>query len=155
MSDEVTFSVEGIEEIIKKLEALPEDMRARTGKRAMQASTTVVANVATASAPIGPKHSKRTKAGGLLKTSIKQVIKTRDNGIIGNVKATAPHAHLVEYGFVWKPNRRQKHGDLTPRRVEPKVKGGWLRNALYRNADKIRAEFAKSVEDSLKKLGRE
>jgi len=159
----VYVKVEGVDEAIKKLRELPFDMERKTGKAAASRAAEIVLHAARSHAPVGPPHSKREKAGGYLVSSI--VSKTRTSAKKGFIKAQAqamaPHANLVEYGFNWKPNRRMKKGGVALKtrgshtfRVEPSEKGGFLRNALYRNGERVQGEFVKAVQESLAKLGR-
>lgn len=149
---EVTVEVEGVEEILKKLRSLPEDLEKNTAKAAMKRATDIVLQTALARVPVGPRHSQRPKAGGMLRASLTSQIRASRGFVTGKVRAKAPHAHLVEYGFVWKRNKNQKTGKSF--KVEPSEEGGFLRNALYQNANRIRNEFASSVKESLEKLGK-
>lgn len=140
---EVEFSISGVEEIVAKLRALPEDIEKRTGKAAMQRAVKLVEEEAKIAVPV---------KSGLLSSSITTTIQVKKGLLLGNVKAKAPHAHLIEYGFTWRPNKRQKSG--TPFHVEARPKGGFMRNAIYRNADRVRQEFVEAVKESIEKLGR-
>lgn len=89
MSSE-TFSIEGFGEIEKALDKLDAKVKRRIGQRSLRRAITPLRDDA--------RSRVNVKTGNLrksIKISVKKISKT---SILAQVKSTAPHAHLVEYG---------------------------------------------------------
>jgi len=142
-----TFEVEGLSDLLRRLEALPDKIHRQIEQKGIDKAT----------API--LESARSKARGSLKDSIKRRTLRRRYIVKAEVYTDAPHAHLVEYG-----HRIVVGGTLSPR----KSKRGWkysgagrvigrtndypfMRPAIDENVDRVIGIFQEVVAEALAK----
>jgi len=134
-----SVEVRGIEELIKNLSKLGNEIQGQVVEEGLNRASEIVLQSAKSAAPIGPT--------GNLKNSLVKEVRKKASGFSARVRAKAPHAHLVEFGF-WFTS----HAGRRLKRVEPRPARGFLRTALYSNAEKVRDVFKNSVDEALAKI---
>lgn len=114
MADGFQIQIKGLDEISKRLEALPEKLRRKELKSALTEGAELVRSAAAAKAHRNPKGPTHPKAGHLADAIIMKVVigRTEDRAGVEGVDAYArvgvdykkvKHGHLVEFGT--KPHR--------------------------------------------------
>jgi HK97 gp10 family phage protein len=127
-----TFEIKGLSELLSKIDKLPREFSEKMEKTVLKKALQKVHDLAVANAPV---------ISGKLANSIK--VKTKKdrgaNSLMGQVMASAPYAHLVEFGHVQKgPSPKNKLVGVVP--PHP-----FLRPAFYSQVD----EMLKSAEDEM------
>ncbi len=131
-------TVTGLNEIIQKLNQLPDRIKNKLQRGGMKAAIE----------PVKAEVLRRVpELDGGLRASIEDRVVRRKWGYAAQVRARAPHAHLMEYGWWWTT-----HAGRRVKRVGPYPQGGFLRPALYGNADKVRQAFKDTLEQAIKEL---
>lgn len=134
---ESATNVVGAKEIIEKLRSLPEKIARSIERKGLRRALEPVLQSAVGKAPVG--------ATGNLSNSLKIRTRTKKGLITGQVAATAPHAHLVEFGHAI----RKVEGGPAVGYVPPHP---FLRPALAENQDSAVKILADEISDELEKL---
>ena len=128
----------GLEEVLANLRRMPDVIRDQMARHGLKAAAEVVRNRAALLAP---------KETGSLAFSLESSVKKNSTSLFAKVKAKAPHAHLMEFGFWWtrKMGRRKIRFFFVENRK-------FLRPALYDQSDKVREIFRDDIVEALKQL---
>lgn len=126
-----------IEKLASDLSRFSSKARSNIERRGLRKFLRTVLDKARTAAPLGDT--------GTLKSSFSVSVSSKRGQIRGSVKSNAPHAHLVEFGFIHtgpKPNK--KKGE----KVEGKP---FLRPAIYENQGELAQDFSRIIMEEIAK----
>lgn len=145
--------VSGLQEITERLKGLEPALRKTVAEDAMTRALGAIAQSAKERAPSRGRDRSNTELRKSLKERFEIDVEQSSGAVIGKVKNTAPHAHLMEYGFsLFKKVgtglfARYKY----LREVEAHPPGGFMRQALEQNADKAVNVLADQVDIAIER----
>lgn len=128
MANTTSLKITGMAELIDKIRLLPIELQKKIEKTALRKALEPLQRAAIAKTPIDT---------GELVSSYKISTRTQKGDLTARLTATAPHAHLIEYGH------RMVRGDRVVGFAPPKP---FLRPALDETAQEIIEIAAKEVE---------
>lgn len=132
-------NVYGVKEIIKRLYKLEEKVRQKLERGALRDALEPIKQEALRRVP---------ELDGGLRASIESRIVRRKGVYAAQVRARAPHAHLMEFGWWWTSHAGRRIKRISPQ--PPTQGGGFLRPALYGNQNKVRSIFIQTIEQALR-----
>ena len=140
-SDTTTFKLDGLDELIKKLESLPEDALVKMERKVLRSGLRKVMADAMSKVPV--------KTGNLKSHFKIRIKKDKKKGqLFGQLVNTANHAHLIEFGHV--------HIGHEPRKKVLGVVSAkpFMRPALAQNTEGLIRESQTAFETAFEKFAR-
>lgn len=96
MTRAVYFDLKGVEQLVRRLDKMPEKMRKSIERKALRKGLKEMESVAEGLAPVGPPKPENEAK---IKDSFQVKTRTKKGQVLGHLKNKAPHAHLQEFGW--------------------------------------------------------
>jgi HK97 gp10 family phage protein len=139
MSDDITFKITGIKEIIDELDAFPPRVAQAAEKKGLRKGATIIRDAAKQKVPV---------KSGKLRESIRIKAQRRSKYLRVSVIAGAPHAHLMEYGYRLTTHGTGKGTGTFIQDVGKQGEHAFMRPAL----DEHRTDVVEAVRDTIVKV---
>lgn len=135
MSDNLSFEIQGLEQLQRRLEKLSTGLRTSILSKAVRAAALPIQNAAKVNAPV---------LTGTLRRSIHTEVQLDGVGAVARVGTDVPYARRIEYGF--------QDTDALGRRYHQPARP-YLRKALDERRDAAQAEAAAVIAHFLDQAG--